>query len=237
MEHQRLLICGIHGKTEMIEKIPHHVRGAINSTLTRRVFLAGVLALPAGCNAPGTGLVSAGANYGPVANEPFPITGIDVSARDPELLRQEVAFSGPYRPGTVVVNIAERRLYLVQAGGRALRYAVGVGREEALNFQGSAIIGRKAEWPSWTPTATMISAIPRYAAYAGGMPGGIQIPWGLGPSISTDGEDTHFRLHGTMEPETIGTAVSSGCIRLVNQDIIDLYDRVPIGAPVIVLQK
>jgi lipoprotein-anchoring transpeptidase ErfK/SrfK len=238
MEHRWLPIREIHGETDMTEKIPHNVRSAINATLTRRVFLAGVLALPAGCNAPGTGSVSAGATYGPVTNEPFPITGIDVSARDPELLRQEVAFSGPYRPGTVVVNIAERRLYLAQAGGRALRYAVGVGREEALNFQGSAIIGRKAEWPSWTPTATMISAIPRYAAYAGGMPGGIDNPLGARALyLYRDGEDTHFRLHGTMEPETIGTAVSSGCIRLVNQDIIDLYNRVPVGAPVIVVQK
>jgi lipoprotein-anchoring transpeptidase ErfK/SrfK len=84
----------------------------------------------------------------------------------------------------------------------------------------------------------MISAIPRYAAYAGGMPGGIDNPLGARALyLYRNGEDTHFRLHGTMEPETIGTAVSSGCIRLVNQDIIDLYDRVPIGAPVIVLQK
>jgi lipoprotein-anchoring transpeptidase ErfK/SrfK len=222
----------------MTEKIPHDVRGVISSTLTRRVFLAGVLALPAGCNAPGVGLLNAGANYGPVINEPFPIAGIDVSTRNPESLRQEVAFSGPYRPGTVVVNVAERRLYLVQAGGRALRYAVGVGREEALNFHGSAIIGRKAEWPSWTPTATMISAIPRYAAYAEGMPGGIDNPLGARALyLYRNGEDTYFRLHGTTEPETIGTAVSSGCIRLVNQDVIDLYNRVPVGAPVVVLQK
>ncbi len=222
----------------MTEEIPHIVRGAINSALSRRVFLAGVLALPAGCNAPGGGLLTAGANYAPVTNEPFPIAGIDLSARNPELLRQEVTFSGPYRPGTIVVNVAERRLYLVEGDGRALRYAVGVGREEALNFHGSAIIGRKAEWPSWTPTATMIRAIPRYAAYADGMPGGIDNPLGARALyLYRDGEDTHFRLHGTTEPETIGTAVSSGCIRLVNQDIIDLYNRVPVGAPVVVLQN
>ncbi len=222
----------------MTEMIPHNVRGAINSTLTRRVFLAGVLALPAGCNAPGLGTLYAGVNYAPVTNEPFPIAGVDLSARNPELFRQEVAFSGPYRPGTVVVNVAERRLYLVQGGGRALRYAVGVGREEALNVHGDAIIGRKAEWPSWTPTATMIHAMPRYAAYAGGMPGGIDNPLGARALyLYRDGQDTYFRLHGTTEPETIGTAVSSGCIRLVNQDIIDLYNRVPLGAPVVVLQN
>ena len=221
----------------MTEMIPHDARGAIASTLSRRVFLAGVLALPAGCNAPGLGALYTGANYGPVANEPFPIAAIDLSDRSPELLRQEVSFSGPYRPGTVVVNVAQRRLYLVQGGGRALRYAVGVGREEALNFHGSAIIGRKAEWPSWIPTATMIRAMPRYAAYAGGMPGGIDNPLGARALyLYRDGQDTYFRLHGTTEPETIGTAVSSGCIRLVNQDVIDLYNRVPVGAPVVVLQ-
>ena len=129
------------------------------------------------------------------------------------------------------MNVAQRRLYLVQGDGRALRYAVGVGREEALNFHGDAIIGRKAEWPSWTPTATMIRAMPRYAAYAGGMPGGIDNPLGARALyLYRDGQDTYFRLHGTTEPETIGTAVSSGCIRLVNQDIIDLYNRVPVGA-------
>ncbi len=222
----------------MTEKVPHNVRSAISPILTRRIFLAGVLALPAGCNAPGGGWMNAGAYYGPVTNEPYPIAGIDLSTRSPELFRQDVAFSGPYRPGTVVVNIAQRRLYLVQPGGRALRYAVGVGREEALNFQGSAIIGRKAEWPSWTPTATMIHAMPRYAAYAGGMPGGIDNPLGARALyLYRNGQDTDFRLHGTTEPETIGTAVSSGCIRLVNQDIIDLYNRVPVGAPVIVLQN
>jgi lipoprotein-anchoring transpeptidase ErfK/SrfK len=222
----------------MTEMIPHNVRRAIASPLSRRVFLAGVLALPAGCNAPGLGALNAGASYGPVTNEPFPIAEVDLSARNPELLRQEVAFSGPYRPGTVVVNVAQRRLYLVQGGGRALRYAVGVGREEALNFHGSAIIGRKAEWPSWTPTETMIRAMPRYAAYAGGMPGGIDNPLGARALyLYRDGQDTYFRLHGTTEPETIGTAVSSGCIRLVNQDVIDLYNRVPLGAPVVVLQN
>src|SRR5258707_3759819 len=86
----------------------------------------------------------------------------------PDLMRQEVAYGAPYRTGTVVVNIRERRLYLVQAGGRALRYAVGVGRAEARNFHGSAVIGRKEPWPSWTPTANMMRAMPHYRAYATG---------------------------------------------------------------------
>jgi lipoprotein-anchoring transpeptidase ErfK/SrfK len=175
--------------------------------------------------------------YGPIENEPFAVRALDLNKVDPDLLRQQVAYAGPYAPGTVVVSIPERRLYLVQPGGSAIRYAVGVGRDEALNFRGSAVIGRKAEWPTWTPTASMIQHIPRYKAYANGMPGGSDNP--LGPRalyLFRDNQDTHFRLHGTTEPRSIGKAVSSGCIRLFNQDIIDLYNRVPVGAPLVVLQ-
>jgi lipoprotein-anchoring transpeptidase ErfK/SrfK len=119
-----------------------------------------------------------------------------------------------------------------------MRYAVGVGREEALNFRGSAVIGRKAEWPHWTPTADMIRRMPIYAHYAAGLPGGIDNPLGARALYLYRGnQDTDFRLHGTIEPETIGTKVSSGCIRLFNHDIIDLYNRVPVGTPVIVLQE
>jgi lipoprotein-anchoring transpeptidase ErfK/SrfK len=154
------------------------------------------------------------------------------------LLRTTVPYNSAYRAGTLVVDIAARRLYLVQAGGKATRYAVGVGREEALNFRGAAVIGRKAEWPNWTPTASMIERIPRYAAYARGMPGGVGNPLGARALyLYRDGEDTHFRIHGTNEPSSIGTAVSSGCIRLLNHDIIDLFARVPLGAPVIVIQQ
>ena len=176
-------------------------------------------------------------SYGAISNEPYPVRALDLSKVDEGLLRQQVPYRGPYEPGTVVVNIPERRLYLVQVGGSALRYAVGVGRDEALNFRGSAVIGRKAEWPTWTPTASMIQSIPRYGAYAGGMPGGAENP--LGPRalyLYRDNQDTHFRLHGTNEPRSIGNAVSSGCIRLFNQDIIDLYNRVPLGAKLVVLQ-
>jgi lipoprotein-anchoring transpeptidase ErfK/SrfK len=213
--------------------------------VTRRAFLAGVGLLLEGCaptgsppgfarRIPNAAYYSA---YGPILDGDRAVPGIDLSTIDPDLLRQEVTFGGPYRTGTIVVNVPERRLYLVQPGGRALRYAVGVGRNEALNFRGSAVIGRKAEWPSWTPTATMIERMPEYAAYAGGMPGGLENPLGARALYLYRGNhDSYFRLHGTNEPTTIGQAVSSGCIRLFNQDIIDLYNRVPIGAPVVVLQ-
>jgi lipoprotein-anchoring transpeptidase ErfK/SrfK len=162
----------------------------------------------------------------------------DATSLSPDLARRVVAFQGPYRPGSIVVRIDERRLYLVEPDGRALRYAVGVGREDALNFRGSAVVGRKAEWPSWTPTANMMEHIPRYRAYAGGMPGGVDNPLGARALyLYRGGRDTHFRLHGTNDPSTIGHAVSSGCIRLFNDDIVDLYDRVPIGTPVVVIQR
>jgi lipoprotein-anchoring transpeptidase ErfK/SrfK len=176
--------------------------------------------------------------YGPIVDQGHAIAALDLSRIDPSLLRQHVRYAGPYRPGTIVVNVGERRLYLVQPGGVAIRYAVGVGRNEALDFRGSAVIGRKAEWPRWSPTADMIRRMPIYAHYVNGLPGGINNPLGARALYLYRGnKDTDFRLHGTTEPETIGTRVSSGCIRLFNQDIIDLYNRVPVGAPVVVLQE
>jgi lipoprotein-anchoring transpeptidase ErfK/SrfK len=202
----------------------------MNSNLNRRAVLAGIPLLLTGC---ATLPQVSSAIYGPTADETYPIPGI----LERDLLRHEVPFEGPYRTGTIVVNVTERHLYLVQQGGRAIRYAVGVGREQALNFRGSAVIGRKAEWPEWTPTESMIERIPRYAAYSGGMKGGIDNPLGARALYLYRGsKDTHFRLHGTNDPTSIGKAVSSGCIRLLNQDIIDLYNRVPLGAPVFVLQ-
>jgi len=210
--------------------------------LSRRSFFGGICLLLGGCATAPQSYLS-GSNdlypsiYGPVmdGSNAIPALELDLTANR-DLLRQEVAFAGPYRPGTVVVNVPERRLYLVQRGGRALRYAVGVGREEALNFRGSAIVGQKAAWPRWIPTKDMIRRMPNYAAYAGGMPGGIENPLGARALYLYVGDrDSYFRIHGTNEPETIGTAVSSGCLRLFNQDIIDLYNRVPLGAPVVVL--
>jgi lipoprotein-anchoring transpeptidase ErfK/SrfK len=150
----------------------------MSAIFDRRGVLAGIGVLLGGCaRQGGFPLGSAfyplrnAAAYGPINDHGHEIPGLDLTRIDPSLLRQEVPFAGPYRPGTIVVNIGERRLYLVQPGGVAMRYAVGVGREEALNFRGSAVIGRKAEWPHWTPTADMIRRMPIYAHYASGLPG------------------------------------------------------------------
>jgi lipoprotein-anchoring transpeptidase ErfK/SrfK len=207
-------------------------------TLTRRTVIAWLPLLVAGCdNSSRFFDTLSGGEYGTTQDSGHTVPAVDFSSIDRNLLRQEVNWRGSDAPGSIVVNVPERRLYLIEGGGRALRYAVGVGREEALNFRGSAVIGRKEKWPRWTPTASMIAAIPRYRPYAGGMAGGLGNPLGARALyLYRDGRDTYFRLHGTNEPQSIGQPVSSGCIRLFNQDIIDLYNRVPVGTHVTVVQ-
>lgn len=198
--------------------------------LTRRSFIAGLPLLAAGCAGGGWG------SYGAISDGGFLVPAADTL--DLSLQRTQVTWRGKEKPGSIVVNISERRLYLVQAGGTALRYAVGVGRSQGANFRGTGVIARKEKWPHWTPTENMMQAIPVYRSYAGGMPGGLENPLGARALyLYRDGKDTFFRLHGTNEPESIGGAVSSGCIRLLNQDIIDLYNRVPTGTTVTVLQS
>ncbi len=155
---------------------------------------------------------------------------------DPKYLPQIVEFRCGFDPGTVVVEPRARFLYLVETDYVARRYGVGVGRA-GLAWFGRAIVGRKAEWPSWRPTDNMIRRDPiRYARYVNGVPGGVNNPLGARALyLYRDSRDTYYRIHGTDEPWTIGRAVSSGCIRLINEHVIDLYDRVPLGTPVVVV--
>lgn len=225
----------------MLSSIPLSI-----NRVNRRVILLGLGSLLAACSDSGFDVIDRGnfgnssfdSRYGEIVDNGHRIPILDLTEIDRTLLRSVVRYNSPYRQGTIVVDVENRRLYLVGENETAIRYAVGVGREEALNFQGSAVIGRKEEWPSWTPTAGMIARIPRYAKYAGGMPGGLGNPLGARALyLYRGGKDTFFRIHGTNEPGSIGKAVSSGCIRMFNQDAIDLYQRVPIGAPVVVLQR
>ena len=147
--------------------------------------------------------------------------------------RERVAYAGSEAPGTIVVDTHSRKLYLVEEGGMATRYPIAVGRE-GLSFSGAGVIGRKSEWPSWQPTANMVRTRPDlYAAYSGGLPGGLENPLGARALyLYRGGRDSMFRIHGTSDSASIGHATSAGCIRLFNQDIIDLYNKVPDGTRV-----
>jgi lipoprotein-anchoring transpeptidase ErfK/SrfK len=153
---------------------------------------------------------------------------------DPMYEPQLVPFSG-YAPGSIVVSPESRFLYFVEGPGLARRYGIGVGRGN-LTTSGNVIIARKAEWPFWKPTPAMIRRSPgKYARYAKGMKGGPKNPLGARALyLHKNGHDTMLRIHGTTEPWTIGQAVSNGCIRMVNDHVIDLYERVRIGTPVII---
>ncbi len=149
-------------------------------------------------------------------------------AMDPRFQRQEVAYDGPQRPGTVVIDTPSRFLYLVQPGGRALRYGIGVGRP-GFTWSGMKTVSAKREWPDWTPPAEMLRRrpdLPRHMAGGPANPLGARALY-LGSSL--------YRIHGTNEPHTIGQSVSSGCIRMMNEDVMDLYQRVPVGARVQVI--
>ncbi|WP_372426630.1 L,D-transpeptidase, partial [Salinarimonas chemoclinalis] len=142
--------------------------------------------------------------------------------------RQTVSYDGPHAPGTVVVDTRRKFLYLVQPGGTALRYGVGVGRE-GFSWRGTERITRKAEWPDWRPPAAMRRRQPELPAF---MPGGPSNPLGA-RALYLGG--TLYRIHGTNEPGSIGRAMSSGCIRMMNDDVIDLYQRVRVGTRVVVM--
>lgn len=175
--------------------------------------------------------------YRAMPEEDFPIPAVDLRRVHPRFYRQEVDDPTGERPGTIVVDIDNFYLYLVQPGNRALRYGVGLGRE-GFSWSGSGVIQWKRRWPTWTPPAEMIARQPeleKYSAENGGMAPGLDNPLGARALyIFQGGRDTLYRLHGTPEFWTIGRAVSSGCVRLMNQDIIDLYDRVPTPSPILV---
>ena len=174
-------------------------------------------------------------DYGPRPDGPFTIPPQPMSLVPETHHRQVVRHSGTHRPGTIIVNNRARHLFLILPEGHALRYGVGVGRE-GLAFRGTGTIYRKAQWPSWTPTANMIRRDPSLARFAGGYPGGLTNPLGARALyLMSGGRDRGFRIHGTPEWQSIGRYASSGCIRMLQHDAIDLYDRVPVGTAVIVV--
>jgi lipoprotein-anchoring transpeptidase ErfK/SrfK len=179
--------------------------------------------------------------YGPIDGERYAVQAFAYETLDPAFLRQEVAYTGLEAPGTIVVDPKARFLYRIENGRRATRYGVGVGRE-GFGWSGEAKINMKRDWPDWVPPREMVARDPEIRAQlvstarGQGVPGGPSNPLGARAMyLFGKSGDTGYRIHGTTEPETIGTHVSSGCIRLVNQDVIHLYHRSPEGARVVVL--
>lgn len=220
---------------------------------SRRRFLAlaataaGGLVLP-GCSTTGTPSVAQTPDepatdrsyvsmYRAMPEEDFPVPAVDLTKVDKRFYRQLVDDPTGERPGTVVVDTKAYFLYLVRPGGKAMRYGVGLGRQ-GFTWSGEGLIQWKQRWPKWTPPAEMIARQPELAKWSaenGGQPPGLDNPLGARALyIFQNGEDTLYRLHGTPEYWTIGKAVSSGCVRLMNQDIIDLYDRVATPTPIVV---
>ena len=173
--------------------------------------------------------------YGAMPDERFPIPAVDLSKIDPVYLRRFGEYETAEPAGTVIVDTAKRVLFLTLPDGKAIRYGIGIGRE-GFAWSGRALINHKKAWPTWTPPSEMIDRQPELEEWRKGMPPGLENPLGARALyIYQDGRDTLYRLHGTGQPETIGKAVSSGCVRLLHQDVIDLYNRVPDHTPIVVL--
>ncbi len=220
---------------------------SLENKLGRRTFMLGGLSVGglalAGCasNGGSQSLVSensAVSMYQALPDEKFPIPAVNLSQVESQFYRNEVEDPTGSAPGTVYVDTSTFYLYLVGENGRAMRYGVGLGRA-GFEWEGRGTIAWKREWPTWTPPASMIRREPhleQYSAANGGMAPGITNPLGARALyIFQGGRDTLYRLHGTGEAYSIGKAVSSGCVRLLNQDVIDLYGRVPSGSPIMVV--
>ncbi|HEX2724417.1 MAG TPA: L,D-transpeptidase [Beijerinckiaceae bacterium] len=205
--------------------------------ISRRTLLAGLAAAPvAACNPtrPEPTLAAddlSGWYVGYREDGKHDIPIVDQTRLKPQFRRQTVAWTGGQAPGTIIADIDARFLYLVQGGNTAIRYGIGVGRQ-GFSWRGTAIVGRKGVWPDWSPTTTMVSLKPDLPRH---MKGGVDNPLGARALyLYQDGQDTLFRIHGTNEPWTIGSRVSSGCVRMLNEDVADLYERVPVGTTVLV---
>jgi lipoprotein-anchoring transpeptidase ErfK/SrfK len=202
------------------------------------VPLSPVMAMPLD---DGSGRFDYAAIYGPVEGDLFPVPAVDLRKIDPAFLRAEVDYPTSEPPGTIVVDPHAHYLYHVGEDGRAMRYGVGVGRQ-GFSWAGDATINSKQMWPDWYPPKEMIERQPELRAKLATLQSGIGMKGGPGNPLGAramylwqGGKDTLYRIHGTVEPWTIGKSVSSGCIRMINQDAIDLYNRTPEGTRVVVI--
>jgi lipoprotein-anchoring transpeptidase ErfK/SrfK len=189
-----------------------------------------VMAL-SGCTSVGTLFTD---SYGSKMDAGYQLPAIPIYKVPEQYRRQEVSFPTDEEPGTIIVDTKGHHLYFIEGDGKAMRYGIGVGRE-GFTWKGTTRVAMKREWPTWTPPSAMIKRQPELAKYRGGMDPGLTNPLGARALyLFTKHGDTGYRLHGSPEWWTIGKNSSSGCIRLMNQDIIDLYNRADVGAKVIV---
>jgi len=214
--------------------------GLRSGPLSRRSFLfgsaigLGTLGL-AGCASDGMSLAEAEKLYGPVPNEKFPIPAADISKVNPKYYRRTVRYETKEAPGTIIVDPGNYYVYRIEDEGTATRYGANVGRAGFL-WSGDAYVGRKSEWATWTPPKEMIQRQPEVAKYARGMPGGLDNPLGARTlHLYQNGSYTLYTIYATSDPESIGSGVTSGCVGLLSQDMIDLYSRTPVKTKVVVL--
>ncbi|QGM93712.1 L,D-transpeptidase [Methylocystis rosea] len=215
--------------------------GLRSGRLNRRSFLVGSAA---GLGAAGlAGCVSsddmmraeAAKLYGPVPNDKFAIPAVDISKVDPRYFRQKVRYESKEAPGTIIVDPGKFHLYRIEGDGMATRYGANVSRPGFL-WSGEVYVGRKAEWPTWTPPKEMIARQPEARKYAGGMPGGLENPLGARVLyLYKNGVYTVYTIYSTSDPDTLGQGITSGCTGLLSQDMLDLYARTPVKTKVVML--
>ncbi|MFG1421141.1 L,D-transpeptidase family protein [Roseixanthobacter liquoris] len=209
--------------------------------LNRRSFLAGsaatfgALALAGCASSDYMSLAEAQKVYGPVPTEKFPIPAVDVSKVNPKYFRKTVPYETKEAVGTIIVDPSNYYVYRIEDEGKATRYGANVGRAGFL-WSGDAYVGRKSEWATWTPPKEMIKRQPEAAKWANGMPGGLDNPLGARTlHLYQNGVYTLYTIYASSDPESIGSGVTSGCVGLLSQDMIDLYDRTPVKTKVVVL--
>ena len=215
--------------------------GRRSGLVDRRSFLVGSAAgLGAlglgGCAATdGMSLAEAQLVYGPVPDKKFAIPAAEIAKVDPKYWRRTVRYETKEEPGTIIVDPANYYVYRVEAGGNATRYGANVGRD-GFRWNGDAYVGRKSEWATWTPPPEMIKRQPEAAKYARGMPGGLENPLGARTlHLYQNGRYTLYTIYASSDAESIGSGITSGCVGLLSQDMIDLYDQTPVKTKVVVL--
>ena len=225
----------------LIDKAMSGADTRVSGGMNRRSFLlasaasVGALSL-AGCNTTeGISQAEAAKMYAAMPHEKFPIPAVDVTKVDPKYYRQTVQYDSNEAPGTIIVDPSNYYVYRIEGEGLATRYGANVGRQGFL-WHGDAYVGRKAEWPIWTPPKEMMLRQPETRKYAGGMPPGLENPLGARTLyLYQNGAYTLYTIYATIDAETIGTNLTSGCTGLLTQDMMDLYERTPVKTKVIVL--